>query len=52
MNDKIATALKRQQMIPKSIYERPMTSAHEIGWYTKPLVTYILILYTNFFIFH
>lgn len=40
MNDKVLTSLKRQQMIPKNIYERPMTSAHEIGWYSRPLVNF------------
>ena len=38
MNDKITSAIKKHQMIPKNIYDRPMTSAHEIGWYSRPLV--------------
>ena len=38
MDNKIEDAIKKHLMIPKSLYERPMTSAHEIGWFSKPLV--------------
>lgn len=47
MNNKIEETIKKHHMIPKNLYERPMTSAHEIGWFSKPLVKLISFLYTN-----
>jgi hypothetical protein len=41
MDTKVEDAIKKHQMIPKNLYERPMTTAHEIGWFSKPLVIFI-----------
>jgi len=38
MDKKVEEAIKKHHMIPKNLYERPMTTAHEIGWFSKPLV--------------
>lgn len=36
--DRISKIITQNQQIPKDKYEFPVTSAHEIGWYSKPLV--------------
>ena len=38
VKEKIHKAIISNQQIPKDKYEYPMTSAQEIGWYSKPLV--------------
>ena len=38
VKDRIMKAIIANQQIPKDKYDYPMTSAQEIGWYSKPLV--------------
>ena len=38
VKDRIMKSIIANQQIPKDKYDYPMTSAQEIGWYSKPLV--------------
>lgn len=38
VREKIRKAITSNQQIPKDKFEYPVTSAQEIGWYSKPLV--------------
>ena len=38
VKDRIMKAIIENQQIPKDKYDYPMTSAQEIGWFSKPLV--------------
>jgi len=37
-NDKISKTLQNHTKTPKQLFDYPMTSNQEIGWYSKPLV--------------
>ena len=37
-SEKISKSLRQHHMTPKELYDYPLTSNQEIGWYTKPLV--------------
>jgi hypothetical protein len=44
MKDRISKSISRHTQTPKEKYEFPQTSSQSYGWYSKPLVIYIIIL--------
>jgi hypothetical protein len=42
MKDRISKSIARHTMTPKERFDYPQTSAQDIGWYTKPLVNFII----------
>jgi hypothetical protein len=41
--DNLSRSIKKHTQTPKERFDRPQTSAMEIGWYSQPLVIYINI---------
>ena len=42
-SDNISRTIKKHTQTPKERFDRPQTSAMEIGWYSQPLVEFINI---------